>query len=262
MIGAIIGDIVGSRFEFSDAPTEGFDLFTPECSFTDDTVCTIAIADAILNEKPYKDTLHEWCRKYPNPKGGYGPKFQLWVESDDPQAYNSCGNGSAMRVSPIGWLFDEYQEVQEEAKKSAIFSHNHPEGIKGAECVATLIYWLRTCRVTRDRIETAVKRNFNYEFISIRDIYKIGSEGHFDSLCQETVPWAITCFLDSDNFEDAIRKAVLADGDTDTKANITGAISEAYYDIPDNIVKKACSYLPGEMLDIIEQFYNRIEERL
>ena len=167
-----------------------------------------------------------------------------------------------MRVSPIGWLFDDYQEVQEEAKKSAIFSHNHPEGIKGAECVATLIYWLRTCRVTRDRIETAVKRNFNYEFISIRDIYKIGSEGHFDSLCQETVPWAITCFLDSDNFEDAIRKAVLADGDTDTKANITGAISEAYYDIPDNIVKKACSYLPGEMLAIIEQFYNRIEERL
>ena len=173
MIGAIIGDIVGSRFEFSDAPTEGFDLFTPECSFTDDTVCTIAIADAILNEKPYKDTLHEWCRKYPNPKGGYGPKFQLWVESDDPQPYNSCGNGSAMRVSPIGWLFDDYQEVQEEAKKSAIFSHNHPEGIKGAECVATLIYWLRTCRVTRDRIEAAVKRNFNYEFISIRDIYKI-----------------------------------------------------------------------------------------
>ena len=262
MLGAIIGDIIGSRFEFSKQTKPEFELFTPDCGFTDDTICTVAVADAILNHKPYGPTLHDWCRRYPTPMGGYGNMFEKWVESDNPQPYNSSGNGSAMRVSPIGWLFHEYKEVLHEAEQSAIVSHNHPDGINGAQCVATLIYWLRTCRITKDEIESAVKRNFGYRMTSLRNIYKIGSEGHFDGLCNETVPYAISCFLESQNFEDAIRKAVAAGGDTDTKAAICGSIAEAYYEIPEEMIENAYSYLPDDMLDIITQFHDRIQSEL
>lgn len=258
MIGAIIGDIVGSRFEFSKAPEPGFELFTDECNFTDDTICTVAIADAILNHRGYKESLLDWCHRYPDPMGGYGHRFYQWLHDPDPHPMNSFGNGSAMRVSSIGWLFDDYHEVQEEAKKSAEVSHDHPEGIKGAQCVATLIYWLRTCRIPKETLERAVHRNFGYDIPSMKDIYKIGGEGHFDGTCQETVPMAIRCFLESESFEQAIRLAVLADGDTDTKADITGAIAEAYYSIPDYMIEKAFSYLPEDMLDIVTQFYDRI----
>ena len=130
MIGAIIGDIVGSRFEFGETPQQGFELFTPDCSYTDDTICTIAIADAVLNERDYQESLLDWCRRYPDPMGGYGRRFYQWINSDNPQPTDSFGNGSAMRVSPIGWLFDEWEDVIEEAKKSAIVSHNHPEALK------------------------------------------------------------------------------------------------------------------------------------
>ena len=262
MLGAIIGDIVGSRFEFSKQTTSDFELFTPDCNFTDDTICTVAIADAILHNQPYGETLHAWCRRYPTPMGGYGDKFSLWVESENPQPYGSSGNGSAMRVSPVGWLFDEYKEVLNEAKESAVVTHNHPDGINGAQCVATLIYWLRTCRITKDEIESAVRRNFGYHMTPLRNIYKIGSEGHFDGLCNETVPYAISCFLESQNFEDAIRKAVAAGGDTDTKAAICGSIAEAYYEIPEEMIEKAYSYLPDDMLDIITQFHDKIQSEL
>ena len=262
MIGAIIGDIVGSRFEFSEPPRKGFKLFTPECDFTDDTICTIAIADAVLNGKTYKDALHEWCRRYPNPTRGYGGRFHDWVFADDPQPYGSFGNGAAMRVSPVAWLFNDYQQVKEEARRTAEPSHNHPEGIKGAECIATLCYWLRTCRITKDEVERKAEKLWGYEIPSLRDIYKIGSENHFDGTCMETVPMAIRCFLESQNFEDAIRIAVLADGDTDTKADITGALAEAFYEIPEPLIEKAFSYLPDDMLDIITQYYQRIGETL
>lgn len=264
MLGAIIGDIAGSRFEFSAPPQPGFAIFSDEkdCSYTDDTITTIAIADAILNHKPYKDSLLYWCRKYPHPVGAYGGKFQDWLESEHSQPYGSYGNGSAMRVSPVGWLFHTYQEVLSEAKKSAECSHNSEEGINGAQCVATLIYWLRTCRITKDEVESAVKRNFGYSIPPLKDIYRIGRTGHFDSTCSETVPWAIRCFLDSENFEDAIRIAVLADGDTDTKANITGAIAEAYYQVPDDMAEKAFSYLPQDMLNIVEQFCDAIQKEV
>ncbi len=258
MIGAIIGDIVGSRFEFAKQTDNKFTLFTSDCGYTDDTICTIAIADAIMSHRPYKETLHEWCRRYPDPMGGYGERFLRWVESDDPQPTNSCGNGSAMRVSPVGWLFDDYHEVMEEARLSAIVSHNHPEGIKGAQCVATLIYWLRTCRITKEEIPGALRRNFHYTIPSLRDIYKIGSEEHFDGTCQETVPYAISCFMESQNFEDAIRIAVAAGGDTDTKAAICGSIAEAYYEIPEQLITRAFEYLPSDMLDVVERFYEHI----
>ncbi|HEY9551954.1 MAG TPA: ADP-ribosylglycohydrolase family protein [Prevotella sp.] len=259
MLGAIIGDIIGSRFEFDETPQPAFQLFTKSDDYTDDTVCTIAIADAVLNGRSYQEALLDWCNRYPNPKGGYGGMFQEWLLSPNPLPQSSYGNGSAMRVSAIGWLFNDYNEVLKEAKKSAETSHCHREGVKGAQCVATLIYWLRTCRITKDEIESAVKHNFGYEIPPLKDIYKIGDEGHFDSTCMETVPWAIRCFLDSESFEEAIRLAVMAKGDTDTKAAICGSIAEAYYQLPEQFVEEAYSYLPDDMLNIIEQFYKRIQ---
>ena len=258
MLGAIIGDIVGSRFEFGEAPKPGFEFYTDDCSFTDDTVCTIAIADAIMNNKSYRDALLEWCRRYPEPMGGYGRNFYKWINSDDPQPYESYGNGAAMRVSPVAWLFNEYDDVRDQSRLTAEPTHNHPEGIKGAECIGTLCYWLRTTRITRDEVEHKVEKLWGYNIPPLKDIYRIGQQGHFDGTCMETVPWAIRCFLESQNFEDAIRKAVLADGDTDTKANITGALAEAFYVIPPEIAARSFSYLPIDMLDIVLQYYDVI----
>lgn len=258
MFGAIIGDIVGSRFEFGPAPEKNFKLFSPECSFTDDTICTIAVADAILNGKDYGTTLHEWCRRYPNPMGGYGGRFHQWVMSDNPQPYGSFGNGAAMRVSPIAWLFNDYDQMREEAKKSAAPTHNHPEGLKGAECIATLAYWLRTSNITKNEVEKKAKQEWGYELPSLKDIYKIGAQNHFDGTCQETVPMAIRCFLESQNFEDAIRIAVMADGDTDTKAAITGTLAEAFYIVPEELIDRTIEYLPLDMLEIITQYYERL----
>ena len=262
MIGAIIGDIVGSRFEFAKQTTPNFTLFDKDCNYTDETICNVAIADAILNKKTYKDSLLYWCRKYPEPFKGYSSPFSKWIEQDHQECNNSSANDAAMRVSPIGWLFDDYYEIQDEARNCAEVSNNHPEGIVGAQCVATIIYWLRTCRITKEEIEGAVKRNFGYSIPPIKDIYKIGSEGHFDGLCKETVPYAISCFLESDNFEDAIRIAVAAGGETDTKTAICGAIAEAYYEIPDSMIEKAYEYLPDDMLDVVTQFYERIQNEL
>ena len=261
MLGAIIGDIVGSRFESGVVkPTEDFELFTDECAFTDDTVCTIAVADAILSHTGYKESLLSWCRRYPTV--GYGPMFRHWIESRNPLPQNSCGNGSAMRVSSVGWLFHDYNDVLQQAKLSAEVSHAHSEGVKGAQCIAAVIYWLRTCRLTKDDIESAVEKNFGYVIPPLKDINKIGVEGHFDAVCQETVPYAIRCFLDAQDFEQTLRNAIMARGDTDTKAAIACSLAEACYEIPDEIVEKAYSYLPMEMLDVAERFYGHLQDVL
>jgi ADP-ribosylglycohydrolase len=264
MLGAIIGDIIGSRYEFDENPKSDFTLFAPkpQCDYTDDTVMTIAVADAIMNKRTYQDALRDWGRRYPNPKGGYGGMFAQWLTDDTSKPHNSWGNGAAMRVSAVGWLYDDYHEVMREAKNSAICSHLHREAIRGAQCVATLIYWLRTCRITKEEVEGAVRRNFGYVLPPLRDIYKIGAEGHFDASCQETVPWAIRCFLDSENFEDAIRKAVMARGDTDTKAAICGSIAEAFYEVPETFYDKACDYLEPDMLDVVQQYCEFTQERM
>lgn len=259
MLGAIIGDIVGSRFEFGAAPERDFEFFTNECSFTDDTICTVAIADAILNGRTYKDSLLDWCGRYPNPMGGYGNMFVEWLLDKNHEPKNSYGNGAAMRVSSVGWLFTDWEEVMAEAEASAIVSHNHKEGIKGAQCVAEVISWLRNMRFTKPDVEQKVEKFYGYELPSMRDIRKIGAQGHFDATCQETVPMALRCFMDANNFEETIRLAVLCDGDTDTKACIAGSIAEAYYEIPDWISEKAFSYLPDDILDILEQYYDRIQ---
>ena len=262
MIGAIIGDIVGSRFEFGDPPQKGFELFTQECNYTDDTICTVAVADAVLRGIDYEQSLKEWCRRYPNPMGGYGNRFYHWLFDEGRPSTDSFGNGSAMRVSSIGWLFDDYDSVKEQSRRSAVVSHSHPEGIKGAQCVASLIYWLRTCRITKEQVPAAVKRSFGYEIPPMRDILRIGSHGHFDGTCQETVPMAIRCFLDAESFEETVRLAVLCDGDTLTKAAIAGSIAEAYYEIPTELLEQAFAYLPAEMLDVLQQFLRQVKDNI
>lgn len=263
MLGAIIGDIVGSRFEFDEKPTADFTLFLdpPRCNYTDDTVMTIAVADAIMNGScDYTSALRKWGHRYPHPKGGYGSMFEEWLRDVSPQPRNSWGNGSAMRVSAVGWLFHHEAEVRDEARKSAICSHLHKEAIRGAQCVADLVYLLRTCTITKDQVEGIVTRKYGYVLPTLREINKIGMENHFDSSCAETVPWAIRCFIESESFEDAIRKAVMARGDTDTKAAVCGAIAEAFYGVPPEFYEKACSYLEPDMLDVLIQFCEEIQK--
>lgn len=262
MLGAIIGDIVGSRFEFNNTNKTDFELFTPECSYTDDTICTVAIADAILNGKSYKDSLLEWCRKYPNPKGAYGASFARWIQSEDPQPYNSFGNGSAMRVSPIAWAYDTYETVILESQRSAIVSHNHPEGVKGAQVVAELIYGLRTGNIvlpeSTDNIYVVTTKSRN-EY-SIPTMKEIRASQRFDETCQGTVPQAIRCFLEAKSFEETIRLAVSIGGDSDTIAAIAGSIAESCYPIPMEIWRYTMDFLPDDMQRIIGDFYMRIKK--
>jgi len=250
MLGAIIGDIVGSRFEFNNHLSTDFELFTAECDFTDDTICTIAVADAIIKAIPFADSLHSWCRKYPYPKGRYGGNFARWVKSDNPQPYNSFGNGSAMRVSPCAWFADERQEALDNARKSAECTHNHPEGIRGALCVADCIFHARKSH-TKEAIRNMVITDYGYALDS--DCDAIRKTNSFNESCQVTVPQAIMCFLESADFESALRLAVSIGGDSDTIAAISSSIAEAYYQIiPKAIMEKAYSYLPDEMVNILK----------
>ena len=259
MTGAIIGDIVGSRFEFNNHLSTDFELFAKDCSFTDDTICTIAIADALLRDIPFAISLQYWCRKYPNPKGGYGRSFSQWVHSPAPAPYNSFGNGSAMRVSPCAWWSDSIKEVYFNARNSAICTHDHPEGIKGALAVAECIYHSRHTPSKED-LKEMITVVYGYDLdMTCDEIRKINT---FNETCQVTVPQAIVCFLESTDFESAIRLAISIGGDSDTIAAITGSIAEAYYGIPEHIKDRAFEYLPDEFLYIIDEFKQRIDEKL
>lgn len=249
MLGAIIGDIVGSRFEFNNTHSTDFELFHKDCSYTDDTICTIGIADAILRKGSYQHSLLLWCRSYPYPMGGYGGRFNQWVNSDNPQPYNSYGNGSAMRVSPVAWAFDSLSEVLTEAKKTALPTHNHPEGMKGAKAVAHAIFVLRNGGTKVDVLNIL---NEYYPHFSIDKLQK----GKFDETCIGTVPLALYLVCISKSFEDAIRNAVAWGGDSDTIAAIVGSIAEARWGIPWHIGEMAINRLPNSMQDIIHLFYN------
>jgi len=255
MLGAIIGDIVGSRFEFNNHLSTDFDLFTPECDFTDDTICTIAVADALLKDIPFAESLRYWCRKYPHPKGSYGGSFFCWLSSENPQPYNSFGNGSAMRVSPCAWLSNDMETVLSTAMLSVACTHNHPEGVKGALCVAECIFRGRFFH-GKHSIKQLVEDRYGYTLNAT--CTEIRKNKSFNETCQVTVPQAIICFLESDDFESAIRLAVSIGGDSDTIAAITGSIAEAYYSIPENIKTKALGYLPQDMLDVYSAFNNRL----
>ena len=255
MLGAIIGDIVGSKYEFNNTFDYNFEMFGEGCDFTDDTICTVAIADAVLNKRSYQESLHDWCRRYPNPKGAYGGRFAAWVHSDNPQPYNSFGNGSAMRVSPVAWLFDDLPQVLEEAEKTALPTHNHPEGIKGAKAVAHSIWHFRKNKESHISDNEAlttfmdIARSY-YEDFDTRKYPK----GVFDETCMDAVPLSLGLIAKSKSFEDAIRLAVSHGGDSDTIGAIVGSIAEARFGIPLETRFKTLSFLPKDMKEIYQQF--------
>ncbi len=253
MLGSIIGDIIGSTYEFKNADRYDFDPFPKGSSFTDDTVLIAAIADAILNSRDYAETIREYALKYPG--RGYGGWFSQWIYMDNPQPYNSFGNGSAMRVSPIGWAFDSLGETLEEAEKSAEITHNHREGKKGAKVVAASIFLARTGHDKKE-IKKFVEKSYHYKLN--RTLAEIKPFYSFNETCQKTVPEALICFLESENFEDAVRKAIWLGGDSDTLACITGGIAEAYYkEIPHEWIEKSISILDDKLIEVVDQFQEK-----
>jgi len=267
MLGAIIGDIVGSRFEFNPTNDYDFEFFSEYCGFTDDTICTVAVADALLKGKVYGTSIHEWCRKYPNPMGGYGTSFRQWVMSDRPKPYGSYGNGSAMRVGPIGMWFDDDDKVIREAEKCAACSHNHPEGIKGAQAIAWAVYaavktfdaQLPPKEFTDELIDLASCAIIDFGYDS--DIDYTEHRNQFDETCQGTVPVALDIIGQSNSFEDAVRKAVSLGADADTLGAIVGSIAEHIWGIPEWIKERVLTYLPEEMKQVVSAFYDRCDSR-
>lgn len=282
MYGAFIGDIVGSKYEFDNIKTKSFPLFSTDCDYTDDTIMTIAVAEAIMlsREEQYKtngkgksfqeilvQTMQDFGKRFPYPKGAYGSNFAIWLQQKNPKPYNSFGNGSAMRVSPCGLVAVTLEEAKALARASASVSHNHPEGIKGAEAVATAIFMAKSGK-TKEEIKQYITENYyslNFTLDSIRETYT------FDGSCQGSVPQAIVAFLESNNFEDAIRNVISIGGDTDTTGAITGSIAWVYYTVQvegysgwvENrcdesmlkIKEKAKQYLPEEFIEIADKFH-------
>jgi ADP-ribosylglycohydrolase len=250
MLGAIAGDIIGSVYEHRPIKTKDFPLFGVSSRFTDDTVLTIAVAVAILDDLDYRETLKTHTRKYPN--AGYGGYFLRWAFSEQEEPYNSWGNGSAMRVSPVGYAFDSTERVLEEAERSAAVTHNHPEGVKGAQATALAVHLARMS-VPKDEIRSQLQEQFDYDLNQHIELIRPGYL--FDVSCQGSVPQALIAFFDSNDFEDAIRNAVSLGGDSDTIACIAGGVAGAYYGgVPRNIREQVFARLPGEFIQVIERF--------
>ncbi|MFC2001211.1 ADP-ribosylglycohydrolase family protein [Chloroflexota bacterium] len=253
MLGAIAGDIIGSSYEWHSTKSLDFELFTPQSTPTDDTVLTIAVADCILHGKDYAVTFKEYGRRYPY--AGYGGMFLKWLGSNSLTPYNSFGNGSAMRVSPVGFAFSNMDTVLQEAERSAAVTHNHPEGIKGAQAIATAIFLARSGD-SKEQIRKCVEESFGYDLHQTLD--EIRPWYRFDETCQGSVPQAIIAFLESADYEDAVRKAVSLGGDSDTLACMTGGIAQAYYDgIPDYIITNTRQLLDEKLKVVIDEFYER-----
>jgi ADP-ribosylglycohydrolase len=264
MLGAIIGDIVGSPFEFDrgNKSTE-FELFSRASSYTDDSIMTLAVGQALMDVVPDESKadealvrrMREFSRAFPPPMGGYGGRFSCWLLSENPAPYGSFGNGSAMRVSSAGWLFDSLEETEHWAEITARVTHNHPEGIKGAQATAAAIFLARTqgpSVAAKGKVKAYIEQRFSYDLSRTLDDIRPGYH-HVES-CQETVPEAITAYLESDGFENAIRLAVSLGGDSDTLTAITGSIAEAAYGIPDDIGQQALQRLPEGLRDVLDQF--------
>ncbi len=250
MLGAIAGDVIGSVFERFPTKSKDFPLFSRYSTFTDDTVLTVAVAYSILTKTDYTTSLKMFGQKYPH--AGYGGYFYQWMFSSDSRPYNSWGNGSAMRVSPVGFAFSSIENVLNEAGKSAEVTHNHPEGIKGAQAVALAIYLARTGK-RREDIRKEISDRFGYDLNRTTD--EIRPYYHFDVSCQGSVPEAILSFLESEDFEDAVRRAISLGGDSDTLACMAGGIAQAYYkEVPQEIISNIRSRLPEEFLAIIDEF--------
>ena len=259
MIGAILGDIIGAPFEFDRGrKTKEVPLFCRESEFTDDSIMTIAVAEALLNnpesseaqvKKALVQSMQKWGRQYPD--GGYGARFINWLWEKHPEPYGSYGNGSTMRVSAAGWLYDTLERTREVARWTAEVTHNHPEGIKGAEATASVIFLARTGSSKED-IKAYIIREFGYDLSrtcdEIRPVYR-----HVES-CQETVPEAITAFLEGTDFEDVIRTAVSLGGDCDTLTCIAGGMAEAMYGVPDDLKEACWARLPDDMISVLRRF--------
>ena len=266
MYGAILGDIIGSPYEFNRGDkTKDFPLFSERSRFTDDTVMTIAVADAFLDAQPNAadewttnrliNGLRMWGKKYP--RAGYGVRFNLWLQVQKPIPYNSFGNGSAMRVSSVAWIYNDMDAVRKAARMSAEITHNHPEGIKGAEATAAAIYLARTGH-SKAEIKEYIVKNFQYDLSrtcdEIRPNYR-----HIES-CQQTVPEAITAFLEGESFEDVIRTAVSLGGDCDTLTAIAGSIAEGFYGVPETLKEECRLRLPDDMRAVLEHFDEYLKE--
>ena len=264
MYGASLGDIIGSPYEFDRGnKTKDFPLFSEDSEFTDDTVMTVAVAEAFLDMDFAEDDdvtrdrlvyyLRDWARKYPN--AGYGLRFLSWLREGGLRPYGSFGNGSAMRVSPVAWLFDDLDMVQRMARLSAAVTHNHPEGIKGAEATASAIFLARTDK-TKAEIKAYIEENYQYDLSRTCD--EIRPNYYHVESCQETVPEAITAFLEGDSFVDVIRTAVSLGGGCDTLTAIAGSIAEGFYGVPEVLKAQCRRRLPGEMLEVLLRFEERI----
>lgn len=255
MIGSIIGDYIGSRWEGSKHPkTKNFLLFDKKCCFTDDTVLTCAVADVLMNNGSYSETIKKYYNNYPD--RGYGSAFKMWAISDSHVGYNSYGNGSAMRVSPIAFYFSSEEEVLEEAKRSADVTHNHQDGVKGAQAIALATYMAWNGK-TKQEIKEAVE-SFGYKTNIILSSEHLG----FDCTCQGTVPQAVYAFLNTNSFEGAIREAIMMGGDSDTIAAMAGSIAHAYYkDIPEHFLKECFSKMPDELIKVVCKFMVRYVDK-
>jgi ADP-ribosylglycohydrolase len=250
MLGAIVGDIIGSVRENLRIKRKDFDLFIPISTYTDDTVLTVAVADALLKGKGYGETIKSYARRHPF--RGYGPKFMMWMLSPGSKPYNSLGNGSAMRVSPVAHAFDKEADVLKHAQKSAECTHNHPEGIKGAQATALAVFMARK-GAGKNEIRKEISTRFDYNLS--RSVEEIRPNYKIDLTCPGSVPEAIIAFLDSTDFEDVLRNAVSLGGDADTQAAIAGSIAETFYSgIPSEILDKAWKKIPLSFQDVIVAF--------
>lgn len=259
MIGAIIGDIVGSVYEWNNIKTKEFPLFQDKCFFTDDTVMTIAVAEGLMNggeKDDFIDAMKKYGRMYPDTS--YGGRFRSWLMTDSREPYHSWGNGSAMRTAAVGWWFDSIEAIRAMAALAAGVTHDHPEGIKGAESTAAAIFLARTGH-SKAEIKEYVEREFGYDLSQTLD--EIQPDYRFNESCQDTVPQAITAFLESTDFEDAIRNAISLGGDSDTLAAITGSIAEAAYGVPQWIQDKAWEYLEELLRDVLCRWREELSRR-
>ena len=250
MIGALAGDIIGSVYERHNVKRTDFELFTSRSTFTDDSVLTVAVADCLLNKKDYAATLKAYGRRFPH--AGYGGAFRRWLLSDSLRPYNSFGNGSAMRVSPVGFFYNTLEKVLAEAGRSAEATHNHPEGIKGAQVTAAANFLARQ-GAGKEEIKQYITNFSSYALGQFLD--EIRPHYSFNATCQGSVPQAVRAFLESTDYEDALRKAISIGGDSDTIACITGGIAQAFHKtIPSFIIEKTKEILAPELLEILEQF--------
>lgn len=266
MYGAILGDIIGSPFEFDRGDkTKDFKLFSRRSHFTDDSVMTLAVCEALLKvgqdaavkeiEDAVITSMQSWGRRYPHE--GYGGYFRHWLTARHPEPYNSFGNGSAMRVSAAGWLYDSLEKTRVVAKATANVTHNHPEGIKGAEATASAIFMARNGS-SKEEIKKYIENEFHYDLN--RTLDEIRPSFHMDETCQKTVPEAITAFLEARDFEDAIRNAVSLGGDTDTLGAITGSIAEAYFGISETLISECRNRINKDMRDVVDTFYSFVRK--